>query len=393
MVKKNSYTDFLKDRDFIRWQLMPDESLNRHWANFRREHPESEEELRKAIAYLKKDGLNKCRLREDERSFLLENITTASRMAMRRKRSRALLYTTASVAATLLILIGFRLLFPISDTIEKNGEDTIVGELLNNEDIQLITKEKTISFRDDIEMTLHKEGTAEIHEKDKGSSKVKITQDKTNTLIIPYGKRSTLTLADGSKVWLNSGSILEFPTQFNAKKREIHLTSGEVYVEVAHDVQRPFLVHTDGLEIKVYGTKFNVSNYSETAQSVVLVEGKVGLVFSDKKEIFLQPNQQAIYSTNDIVETLQVEATHFTSWKDGYLTFDKTPITEVLNQIGRYYNLSFNFENDVNLQKRTCTGKIYLSENMDNVMTIIGLLSSTTFTRTEDKILITNKPS
>jgi len=68
-------------------------------------------------------------------------------------------------------------------------------------------------------------------------------------------------------------------------------------------------------------------------------------------------------------------------------------MTEVLRQIGRYYNLSFNFENDMNLQKRTCTGKIYLSDNLDNVMTIIGLLSSTTYTRTDNKILITNKPA
>ncbi|MEA4978580.1 MAG: DUF4974 domain-containing protein, partial [Petrimonas sp.] len=71
----------------------------------------------------------------------------------------------------------------------------------------------------------------------------------------------------------------------------------------------------------------------------------------------------------------------------------KTPMTEVLKQIGRYYNLSFDFGNDVNLQKRTCTGKIYLSENLDNVMTTIGLLSSTKYTKNDNQIFIINEPN
>ena len=68
-------------------------------------------------------------------------------------------------------------------------------------------------------------------------------------------------------------------------------------------------------------------------------------------------------------------------------------MTEVLQNIGRYYNLSFNFDNDINLQNRTCTGKIHLSENLDNVMSIIGILTSTTYTRDDNKIVITNNPT
>jgi ferric-dicitrate binding protein FerR (iron transport regulator) len=87
----------------------------------------------------------------------------------------------------------------------------------------------------------------------------------------------------------------------------------------------------------------------------------------------------------------KVDISQFISWKDGYLSFDKTPITEVLQQIGRYYNLSFDFGNNMNLQKRTCTGKIYLSENMDNVMGTIALLSSTRYEKENNRIYITNE--
>ncbi|MDD3909670.1 MAG: DUF4974 domain-containing protein, partial [Proteiniphilum sp.] len=120
------------------------------------------------------------------------------------------------------------------------------------------------------------------------------------------------------------------------------------------------------------------------------VEGSVSLQLSEKEELFLIPNEQAVYSESNLFSKRAVDTEPFISWKDGYCTFDKTPMTDVLQQIGRYYNLSFNFENDVNLQKRTCTGKIYLSENLDNVMTTIALLTSTKYDKQENRIYITN---
>jgi len=190
----------------------------------------------------------------------------------------------------------------------------------------------------------------------------------------------------------NSGSVLEFPAQFTGNNREVRLTSGEMYIEVATDRQKPFHVRTSDFNVKVYGTKFNVSAYDDSPKSVVLVEGRVSLQSANKKETILSPNEQAVYSDNGTFHTQKVHVNQFISWKNGYLEFDKTPMTEVLKQIGRYYNLSFDFDNDVNLLKRTCTGKIYLSENLDNVMTTVGLLSSTICTKKENQIFITNKP-
>jgi ferric-dicitrate binding protein FerR (iron transport regulator) len=388
-----NYTDFLKDKKFIQWQLMPDEELNLYWKNFIDQHPEKKKNIDKASSYLKKTGINKNDLTENERIALFERIQKSARQEKKTARRRFLWYISASAAAIALIVIGITLFSPSPVPIDIPDKELIIGELLNNEDIQLITSEEAIIFQNDVEVTLNEEGTAEIVQANNETSKVKIARDKLNSLIIPYGKRSTLTLADGSRVWLNSGSVLEFPAQFSGKKREIRLTSGEMYIEVVHDKEKPFFVQTGNINVKVYGTKFNISNYSGSAQSVILVKGSVSLQLSNKKELFLTPSEQAIYSESGTIDTRKVDVNQFISWKDGYLSFDKTPMTEVLEQVGRYYNLSFNFENDASLQKRTCTGKIYLSDNLDNVMTIIGLLSSTTYTRTENKILITNKPS
>ncbi|MEA5128198.1 MAG: FecR domain-containing protein [Proteiniphilum sp.] len=388
-----SYTDFFKDKKFIQWQLMPDESLDTFWQNFIGQHPEQKKNIDKAITYLKRSGMNKSDLTKDEHIVLLERIQKTIRQEKKISHRKYFWYVAASTAAVVLITLAIGLFSPLSEQVTSRDKELIIGELLDNEDVQLITDEKAIIFQNDIEVTLKGEGSAEIVQANNETSKVQVARDKLNSLIVPYGKRSTLILADGSRVWLNSGSILEFPSQFSGKKREIRLASGEMYVEVADDKEKPFFVLTGNVNVKVYGTKFNISNYSGSAQSIVLIEGRVSLQLSDKKELFLKPNEQAIYSESGIFETQTVDASLFISWKEGYLSFDKTPMTEVLRQIGRYYNLSFNFENDMNLQKRTCTGKIYLSDNLDNVMTIIGLLSSTTYTRTDNKILITNKPA
>ena len=386
----SDYTDFLKDRKFIQWQLLPDNDLNIYWELFMQNHPELTEEIQKAILFLKSEGMNKNMLSVSERDELLNKIRIHILRNKKMKRRRLIWFSTAASAAIALIIIGITLFYPSSKNIISENEELIVGELLNKEDIQLITNGEAISFQNDVEVTLDEDGKAEVSEKNKEASTITFAKDKMISLSIPYGKRSTLTLSDGSKLWLNSGSILEFPSQFSGDKREIHLVSGEMYIEVAHDQNKPFLVQTDDFQVRVYGTKFNISKYSVFPKSVVLVEGSVGLKASGIKEHFITPNQQAILSDAGIFETETIDVAQLTSWKDGNLTFNKTPMNEVLQQIGRYYNLAFNFENDVNIQNRSCTGKIYLSDNLDNVMTTVSLLSSTKYEIKENKIYITN---
>ena len=164
-----------------------------------------------------------------------------------------------------------------------------------------------------------------------------------------------------------------------------------MFIEVTPNNQKPFYVHTVDFGIRVYGTKFNISSYANTPKSVVLVEGRVSLQASDKKETFLTPNEQAIYTNNGTFDTQKVDVAPFISWKEGYLEFDNTPIRDVLTQIERYYNLSFDYDKTVSLKGLTCTGKIVLSENTDDVMTTIALITSTKYQRKDNRIFITNE--
>lgn len=395
MPKHTRYSDFLKDKQFIRWQLMPDEEINNLWNDFMIDHPELVKEIEQAIDYLKTEGLNKSTLSDTEQKHLFNQIQTTIRRNRKRVRMRRFfLYTAASCAAITLVILGITQLSPVEKTTTVHYDDLIVGEMLNSEDIQLITSEEALFFQDDVEVTLDERGTAEITQNNNEVKSIKIDRSKLNSLIVPFGKRSTLTLADGSRVWLNSGSVLEFPAQFPGKKREIRLAAGEMYIEVAPDKLKPFYVHTSSFQVKVYGTAFNLSVYDESASSVVLVDGSVALQSPDgNEEVALKPDQLAAYDPQSGSFSLQkVEVDNYISWKEGYLSLNKTPMTEVLKRIERYYNLSFNYEQDVNLQKRTCTGKIYLSDNLNNVMTTIALLSSTGYEKENNKIYITNEP-
>lgn len=395
MPNHTHYTDFLKDPQFIRWQLLPNEQLNSYWDDFMKKHPELKDEIQQAVTYLKKKGLNKSNLSDRERAELLHTIQTAIHHNQKSKLRRLIGYSSAAVSAVALIITAITLFRTTTTTPETDHQnELIVGEMLHSEDIQLITNEEAISFQSDVEVTLNGEGKATITPKSNAVKIIDMNHEKLNSLIVPYGKRSSLTLADGSRVWLNSGTILEFPAQFSEEKREIRLASGEMYIEVAHENKRPFYVHTPNFNVRVYGTAFNLSAYDENISSVVLVKGSVTLNrHGDKEEMALHPNELATYdSQSGSFNRKQVDVNSYISWREGYLTLDKTPMTELLQRIERYYNLSFNYEQDVNLQKRTCTGKIYLSEDIDNVMTTIALLSSTRYKKDKNRIYITNEP-
>lgn len=393
MSELKHYTDFLKEPDFVQWQLTSDEALESYWLEFIQKNPHLENEFSQAITSLKKEILNKNTLSKTEQSELLYKIEQTLQASKKQKQRKIIVQYVAASVAVALLLIGITFFLPKGNNInEISNESLIVGELLNNEDIKFITNEKSMSFQNDVEVKLDKRGTVEITQKDKEAINIEVDNAKINTLIVPYGKRSTITLADGTKVWLNSGSLLEFPSQFANNKREIKLKSGEIYLEVSPDKNKPFNVITSDLNVRVYGTKFNISNYNDAPHTVVLIEGSVSIQTNESKEVILNPNELVKLSENGSFEKTKVDGNEYISWKDGYLTLNKTPMSEILNQISRFYNLSFDFEKDVNLKNKTCTGKIYLSENLDNVMTTLTLLSSTQYKRDKKSIYIINEP-
>lgn len=395
MNEFEKYTDFLDNEDFIQWRLTGDNTLADYWDNFLKQHPECEEGFRLAIEHSTKIKLNKVILSDEDKKLLQERIIITSEKIKSKRKIHRFIYWGAAAIICLFLATSYWLQYiPDSSVIEPESSQTalIVGQALKSEDICLISGTKTSSFNQDVNLHVDMNGQATVVEGDNKKSKIEIDKSTTNKLVVPFGKRSKVTLADGTVIWLNSGSILEFPTSFSGNTREVYLT-GEMYTEVEKDPKKPFIVHTANFNIRVYGTKFNVSAYNdnETLSSCVLVQGSVGVLSKDMPEIHMAKNEMVVCHNHQFSKT-QVDVSKYISWKDGYLEFDNTPITEVLDKIGRYYNLSFKFGDKSLLSERACSGKIYLSDNIDNVLTTISLLSSAEYRKENQTIFITVNP-
>lgn len=388
---RSGFLRFLKDEKFIEWKLFPSDEVNAYWEDFLQKHPDERENMALAEAHFRNVRLSSYHLSREKKEEAIKRLEQSVRTFNNQKKIRRFLYAAAACVAVFILSVLY--MQTIRDQAKESVAftDYIVGNELQSEDIQLITNNQTTSFQENINIEISNTGVARVKTDNEDRKDISMDKKTLNTLIVPYGKRSTLTLSDGSKVWLNSGSVLEFPAQFAGDNREVRLASGEMYIEVASDKKKPFYVHTSDFNVRVYGTRFNVSAYADSPKSIVLVEGSVGLQSIDGNEISLAPNEQAIYSRDGTFNTQKVDVNHFISWKNGYLMFEDAPMPEVLKQIERYYNLSFNYDKDVTLKDLTCNGKIILSENLDNVMTTITLLTSVQYKKENNRIYITNE--
>ncbi|WNH11496.1 FecR family protein [Thalassobellus suaedae] len=164
-----------------------------------------------------------------------------------------------------------------------------------------------------------------------------------NTLNIPYGKRFEIKLSDGTMVHLNSGSSLKYPIKFIEGMDRCVFLSGEAYFSVTKDAKHPFIVNAKDLNVKVYGTKFNVSAYSEdTLTDVVLVEGSVGMYAnnetSNKGTILIPGTKGSFNRVNQNISSENVDTLIYTSWMDGGLFFRKMTFKNIAKKLERHYN-------------------------------------------------------
>jgi ferric-dicitrate binding protein FerR (iron transport regulator) len=164
-----------------------------------------------------------------------------------------------------------------------------------------------------------------------------------HNLKVPYGKRFNIVFSDGSKVYLNSGSVIKYPIKFiENKKREVFL-EGEAFFDVAENKNDMFLVNSKGIKVEVYGTKFNVRNYTEDFNSdIVLVEGSVGINNSEiLEQTILKPGfKGSVNKENFKVTTSKVNTKIYTSWIDGEVIFRNETFNQILKKLERLYNVT-----------------------------------------------------
>lgn len=190
-----------------------------------------------------------------------------------------------------------------------------------------------------------------------------------NTLFNPRGSKAvSLTLIDGSKVWLNSESSLHYPITFIGNERVVEIT-GEAYFEVAKDPNRKFIVKSNGVNTEVLGTHFNVNTYADQSSiNITLLEGSVKVVKGNNVG-YLMPGQQAQINTEiKVIHDIDVEA--IMSWKNGFFHFEHTDMIELMNQLSRWYDVEVVFKSSV--PKRAFGGEISREANLSQIVSILN---------------------
>ena len=189
-----------------------------------------------------------------------------------------------------------------------------------------------------------------------------------NSVNVPYGGTYTVELCDGTKVYLNSGTTLEFPSRFDGKVRSVIL-KGEAYFDVARNVSKPFVVEVDEMKVKVLGTSFNVKSYvDEPGVYTTLVEGSVAILRDGQPEKKIKPGEQAYY--NKGVGTLsiaEVDVKEFTSWKDGVFYFKDIALEEILRIVSRWYDLEVFYMNQ-GAKSVIYSGKLPMYSSVEDVL-------------------------
>ena len=207
-----------------------------------------------------------------------------------------------------------------------------------------------------------------------------------NTLLVPRGGVYNLSLADGTRVWLNSESSLYYPVSFTGNTRKVVL-KGEAYFEVAKNREKPFIVSTAFTDINVLGTKFNVSAYAEDAfNAVTLTEGKVQLSntegYAGDAPVVLKPGEQATLDkdTNQL-EVTDVNTAIASAWKDGKFYFEKAPLDQILIRMARWYDFEFSFK-DHDLHQIRFTGVIDKNKTLTELLNILKTTSNINYALT-----------
>ncbi|MBN1821811.1 MAG: FecR domain-containing protein [Prolixibacteraceae bacterium] len=377
---KYSVEDFTQDLEFIKWVKRGKNKYE--WESLLHDNPDlaSKIEIAKKIVkslqssdlYIKEEEVNSV-WRKIEEFYISQNRRNKGlhirKMVLRYAAVFIFLLTFGSIASYFYFKRDYNV-FPQMEFSSSFSDDAKLI-LPGGEEILLKEKQSDLEFdASGKQVTIDKDSVIDYQ--------VKSTKDEMAQVIIPYGKRSDILLSDGTKVWLNAGSKLAFPSEFTKKTREVYL-EGEAYFEVAHRKEQPFIVNVNELNIKVLGTRFDISAYaSDNDIYTILLEGSVSISKPSnfgivKNEILLKPNQKASFNkqTKEVLLSNESESDYYTAWTEGWFQFRQENLTAVLIKLERYYNVKFVL-NPAFYPSELISGKLDLKESLQEVLAALS---------------------
>ncbi len=340
---------------------------------------------------LKKDKLNAA-----EKAQIWDDIVLS--LESKKHHSFRIRWISVAASASLLLLAGAYFVVNTSSSYDKMQQTAFKAGLHNDKATLVLSDSRVVALESQnskIEY-LRNSKSIRIDSIQEVNQSLQTSKNRFNTLIVPYGRRSEITLADGTKIWMNSGSKLVYPSTFASGAREVYL-EGQAYFDVSPDKSNPFYVMTKDVKIEVLGTEFDVSAYEdEIGTQAVLAEGSVSLS-ANKSNIFnrvktvMTPGTKATYNLQgDKLRTQRVNVEEYTSWKDGYLVLKSEHLDSIVKRLSRFYKVDIVLK-DAKIAKETFSGTLDLADSVDQVLEAIAVTTSLTLNYKERRYVLERK--
>ncbi len=355
----------------------------------------SSEELEELLAYffsteneeLLKNNIDKALLQETTSDAELESGTQEVYKQLqveitKRKSPIIIISFKWAAAAAVIIVLGVSYLFIHQKNQEPQTAQQQVKDIApgSNKAILTLSNGKKISLTDAGEGTLAQQNNVTINKAKNGEINYDVPAGnpssviRYDTLTIPRGGQYKLTLADGTKVWLNAATAIRYPEVFSNINRSVELMYGEAYFEVVHNAAAPFRVLMKGQAVEDLGTHFNINAYADEPDvTTTLLEGKVNVTKGNQSKI-INPGQQAVtqQTSNDIMVSSRDEESAI-AWKEGYFHFQAADVQTVMRQLSRWYDVDVKYNGTI--PARTISGDIDRNATLSTALKIIGLLN------------------
>lgn len=307
----------------------------------------------------------------------------------RQKRRQIRIRTWYAAAAVILLILSSGLYFnnlkKKTTVIAKTESPRFKNDVLPGDNRAILTLDdgSQINLDDAQNGVLASEDNTDIRKTGSGqleySASGKLIETvKYNTLSTPMGGQYQLSLPDGSRVWLNSGSSIRFPTAFIGKERVVEL-KGEAYFDITKNKKMPFIVRTNNsMDIKVLGTQFNVMAYDdEKSINTTLVEGSVQIL-KESGTAFLEPGQAAILNKGTgKIKVSEADIDEAVAWKNGYFMFSNENIESIMRKVSRWYNIDVDYQG--NLSNKDFVGTISRDKNISELLKMLELTGAIHF--------------
>ena len=384
---KFGFKDFIQDTSFIRAVQENPEDLEAFLAE--NGCKENRDEIEKAWKYVKGNDLSSnevnalwARIAQD--TFLKEDAKIVRRKRFPWGKIAAMLVVACCSAAFLYYYIIRGEERPSGDW-ETLMEAYLADTVANKENVLLALSEAN---RLELEEYAPVVSCNDDHSITTGNSRYLSSETSQETpdyhlLMTPKGKMSQLHLPDGTKVWLNAQTRVLFPNKFPQSRREIFV-EGEIYIEVAPDATRPFVVKTKQNDIQVLGTRFDVRTTETGVTQVALVSGKVAVTnHTQKKEVLLLPDQLLEISDRDYTIS-EVDAQKLIAWKSGIYSYEAELLDKILEDLAQYYGVQLTFHQRGHTRY---TGKLTVSQSFDNLLEGLKNIAPITYTKEGERYI------